>query len=88
MVKTDRAKPRPDDPQIYRIELNGILDQKWAEWFDGFTITYQDNTNTLLTGKIQDQSALHGILANIRDLGLTLVSINTAGNATQRGTEE
>ncbi len=88
MMKTDKENQRPDDHTIYRIEVKGILDQKWAEWFDGFTITYRDETNTLLIGKIRDQSALHGLLANIRDLGLTLVSINTAENAPQRRTEE
>lgn len=68
-------KLQSDNQGNYRIEVKGILDTKWSEWFDGFTITYSDNTNTVLIGKVQDQSALHGILANIRDLGLTLVSI-------------
>jgi len=68
-------KQQSNDQGNYRIEVKGILDQKWSEWFDGFTITYRDNTNTILIGEVRDQSALHGILANIRDLGLTLVSI-------------
>ena len=72
----ENNKQHPDDQGIYRIEVKGLLDQKWSEWFDGFTITYRDNTSTILIGKVRDQSALHGILANIRDLGLALISIS------------
>ena len=63
---------------IYEIEVKGILDEQWSEWFDGFSVTYLDNKNTLFRGHIQDQSALHGTLAKIRDLGLTLVRLAEA----------
>ena len=70
----DKENQHTDGQGTYRIVIKGILDQKWSEWFDGFTITYPDTLHTLLVGKIRDQSALHGILAHIFDLGLTLIS--------------
>ena len=57
---------------IYHIRVKGILDEKWSDWFGGFTITPQADDETLLVGPVPDQSALHGLLAKIRDLGLTL----------------
>jgi hypothetical protein len=59
-------------PSIYHIRVKGILDEKWSDWFDGFTITPQADDETLLVGPVPDQSALHGLLAKIRDLGLPL----------------
>jgi hypothetical protein len=64
-----------DQPGFYRIHVKGKLDLKWKDWFDGFEITYT-NGDTLLTGTVPDQAALHGILAKINDLGLTLISVN------------
>lgn len=58
-------------PSRYRIKVKGLLDQKWSDWFEGMTITYEENA-TILEGPIPDQAALHGILARIRDLNLTL----------------
>jgi len=63
---------------LFEIEVKGILDEKWSDWFDGLSVTYLDNKNTLLRGHIQDQSALHGILSKIRDLGLTLIRLAEA----------
>jgi hypothetical protein len=63
-----------DQPIRYRIRIQGILDQRWSDWFDGFTITVQGN-ETVLVGVVVDQSALHGILAKINDLGLPIVSV-------------
>jgi len=59
-------------PSIYHIRVKGILGEKWSDWFGGFTITPQADDETLLVGPVPDQSALHGLLAKIRDLGLTL----------------
>jgi hypothetical protein len=64
-----------DQSTPYQIRLNGTLDSSWLEWFDGFTITVQGD-ETLLVGVVLDQSALHGILAKINDLGLSLISVN------------
>ena len=67
-----------DEQAIYQIRVKGNLDQKWSDWFDGFTITPQDNDETLLTGPVADQAALHGLLGKIRDLGLPLLSVKRA----------
>lgn len=63
-------------PMIYQIRLKGYLDRQWTDWFDGLTITLEENGETLLTGPVIDQAALHGLLKKVRDLGMTLLSIN------------
>ncbi len=63
---------------VYRIRIKGHLDSHWSEWFDGLTITNEPNGESVLAGPIADQAALHGILAKVRDLGLTLVSVAPA----------
>ena len=62
--------------QCYEIRLKGHLDDRWANWFEGMTITLEDNGDTLLTGPVIDQAALHGLLKKVRDLGLSLLSVN------------
>ena len=64
-----------DKPGIYRIKVKGNLDQRWSDWFDGFTITPQARDETLLAGPVADQAALHGLLSKIRDLGLPLLLV-------------
>jgi hypothetical protein len=61
--------------ETYQIIVKGILDEKWSDWFEGFQITHQGENETLLIGQVSDQSALHGLLAKIRDLGLSLRSV-------------
>lgn len=61
---------------IYQIKLKGQLDQHCANWFDGLNITIEDDGNTLLTGQVIDQAALHGLIKKVRDLGLPLLSVN------------
>ena len=61
--------------RVYQIGVHGNLDQKWSNWFDGFTVTPQANGATLLTGQVADQAALHGLLGKVRDLGLPLLSV-------------
>ena len=63
------------EPGQYEIRLKGHLDDKWADWFDGLTITRADNGETLLRGPVVDQAALHGVLRKVRDLGLPLLSV-------------
>jgi hypothetical protein len=67
-----------DKPEVYQVRVKGGLDTEWSEWFDGFAVTPQANGETLLTGVVADQSALHGLLNKIRDLGLPLLSVNRA----------
>jgi len=69
-----------ETPAAYQIHLKGNLDPKWSDWFDGFTITCQGN-ETLLTGLVPDQAALHGILAKINNLGMVLISVNCISKA-------
>jgi len=61
-------------PVWYRIKVKGILDKHWADWFEGMTITYKGK-ETIIAGQVVDQSALHGLLARIRDLNLPLISV-------------
>lgn len=68
-------KKRFEKPETYQIIVNGFLDQKWSDWFDGFTITSRDENETLLVGPVSDQGALLGLLAKFRDLGITLLSV-------------
>lgn len=64
------------DTTAYRIRIEGHLGPQWAEWFEGLSITPEADGNTLLTGPLPDQAALHGLLKKVRDMGMTLVSIN------------
>ncbi|UCG26482.1 MAG: hypothetical protein JSW55_09930 [Chloroflexota bacterium] len=65
-----------DEPELYEIRLKGHLADRWAGWFEGLTITLEENGNTLLTGPVVDQAALHGLLKKVRDLGMPLISVN------------
>ncbi len=62
-------------PLIYQIRVQGHLDRKWADWFSGLSITLLDNGETLFTGPVLDQAALHGLLRKVRDVGLPLVAV-------------
>ena len=68
-------KPAPGRPVVYQIRLKGHLGSQWTDWFDGLTITLEENGDTLLTGPVIDQAALHGLLKKVRDLGMPLVSV-------------
>ncbi|MEZ4594353.1 MAG: hypothetical protein R3D55_24900 [Chloroflexota bacterium] len=62
-------------PTIYQIRIGGQLGAPWTEWFDQMTLTQAVNGDTLLTGPVVDQAALHGLLRKVRDLGLPLISV-------------
>ena len=74
----NELNPNTDPSQlvVYRIRIKGHLGREWTAWFEGLTITLEDNGDTLLTGPIVDQAALHGLLKKVRDLGLPLVSVS------------
>jgi hypothetical protein len=66
----------PDQPTSYQIRIKGHLGSEWADWFEGMAVTLEDSGETLLTGSVTDQAALHGLLKKVRDLGLPLLSVN------------
>ena len=65
-----------DQPMVYQLRIEGHLGCQWTDWFGGLTITLEDNGDTLLTGPVVDQAALHGLFKKVRDLGMPLVSVN------------
>ena len=65
-----------DQPRVYQIRIKGHLSPQWADWFEGLTITLEEDGNTLLTGTVIDQAALHGLLKKVRDLAAPLLSVN------------
>ena len=81
-------KTDPSQSVVYQIRLKGHLGRQWTDWFGGLTITLEDNGDTLLTGPVVDQAALHGLLKKVRDLGMPLVSVSPVepGPSTTLGT--
>ncbi len=61
---------------IYQIRLKGHLEHQWTDWFGDMSMTLDDNGDTLLTGPVVDQAALHGLLRKVRDFGMPLLSVN------------
>lgn len=70
-------------PEYYEIKIKGYLDQSWSESFTGMKLTHLEGDGTLLSGLLPDQAALHGLLERIRDLNLTLISVDCDGPSTQ-----
>lgn len=63
---------------MHRVEvvIEGIIDEQWAEWLEGFSLSQLENERTLVTGSVEDQSAFYGLIAKMRDLGLKLLSVH------------
>ena len=83
MSSTFNSEMNPGQPLVYQIRIKGHLGRQWTDWFEGLTITLDDNGDTLLTGSVVDQAALHGVLKKVRDLAMPLVSVSpvTPGQA-------
>jgi len=77
-MKSDKVNTNtdPDQSMIYQIRLKGCLAGQWSEWFGGMIVTLEESGDTLLTGPVKDQAALHGLLKQVRDLGIPLISVN------------
>ena len=75
MSATYKTPDDPDQPGIYQIRIKGCLDARWSARFEGMTLTPEVNGDTLLTGLVVDQAALHGLLRKVRDLGMPLISV-------------
>lgn len=75
MIERHTTTPPPPEAGRYEIRLEGHLDAHWTAWFDGLTVSHQDDGTTVISGPVPDQAALHGLLQRVRDLGLPLVSV-------------
>ena len=75
-------------PDYYEIKIKGHLDQRWSDWFKGMKLTHMEGGETQLSGPLPDQAALHGLIERIRDLNLTLISVNSSSPFTQQSDKE
>jgi hypothetical protein len=81
----------PDDQQLpgqYAIRIQGHLEARWADWFDGMRLTHDSDGTTVIQGPVADQAALHGLLRRVRDLGLPLLSVNRMRSCQADATHE
>ena len=76
MTSTCHREIGPDQPMVYQIRLKGQLDARWTDWFGGMAVALTEDGDTLLTGPVAYQAALHGLLRKVRDVGIPLVSVN------------
>lgn len=84
MSNKNLGQTQPGKAKLYEIRLKGHLDEQWSEWFDDLTITYDEDDDTILCGPVIDQAALHGLLRKVRDLGLSLISVNQVESNQER----
>ena len=75
MSETQTSTEDHYESGLYEIRIKGHLASRWADWFEGLTITLEEDGVTLLTGPVVDQAALHGLLKKVRDLGIPLLSV-------------
>ena len=85
--KRPHSKTDPGQPIVYRIGIEGHLDDQWKNWFAGLTITLEANGDALLTGPVPDQAALFGLLKKVRDLGMPLVSLHRVESCPEHSRE-
>lgn len=74
MIARVYRQPEPQ-PQYCQICVQGCLDQRWAAWFDGLTMSHTESGQTVLSGQVEDQAALRGVLGKVMDMNLTLISV-------------
>jgi hypothetical protein len=77
----------PDAAASYELRIGGHLDRHWSTWFDGFTLTHEDDGTSTLRGVVRDQSELHGLLNRVRDLGTTPISVTHLEASTNDDTD-
>lgn len=87
MSETHEATQNQDGAGRYELRIKGHLDPRWAEWFEGLSVTHERDGTTVLCGPVVDQAALHGVLRKVRDLGLILLSVRTVDLAQVDGSE-
>jgi hypothetical protein len=75
-------------PEYYELKIKGYLDPHWSDWFAGLKLTHLEGDETLVSGSLPDQAALHGLLERIRDLNLTLISVTRSDPASQETNAE
>jgi hypothetical protein len=75
MTKTRSPNIDPNRPTVYQIRIKGHLSQKWTDWFGGLSIAVDEEGDTILTGLVADQAALHGLLRKVCNLGMPLLSV-------------
>ena len=77
-------RPEPYAPAHYELRIEGHLDEHWSDWFGGLTLIREGDGTTTLRGAVTDQAELHGLLAKVRDLGTTLISVTTIDAPSRR----
>ena len=70
-------RPEADAPTHYEVRVRGHFDESWSPWFCGMVLSCEDDGTTILRGELTDQAALHGLLAKVRDIGATLISVGS-----------
>lgn len=88
LTNESRSAPDNNQPTLYQIRIRGHLSQSWLDRFEGLTILLEEDGNTVLTGTIVDQAALHGLLKKVRDLGIPLLSVNSVTTECERFNEQ
>ena len=84
MLEEFSPQTDPDQPLVYQIRIKGHLGPQWTAWFEGMAVTREENGDTLLTGPVVDQAALHGLIKKVRDLGLPLLSVKRADTSSEQ----
>jgi len=75
MIERTNKPSASEGASVYTIRIEGVLDVVWSAWFDGMTVSHGDDDITVISGPVVDQAALHRVIRKIRDLGLTLISL-------------